>query len=65
MLWGRPHEYSMSELLDHPALGLIMTSAGMDRRALELLLEVSRQVHEPEAHGCGGCPFLSTQASSG
>jgi hypothetical protein len=55
----------MSELLDHPALGLIMTSAGMDRRALELLLEVSRQVHEPEAHGCGGCPFLSTQASSG
>jgi hypothetical protein len=32
-------EYSLAELLDHPGLGLIMTSGGIERRCLELMLD--------------------------
>jgi len=32
-------EYSLAELLDHPGLGLVMTSDGIERRCLELMLD--------------------------
>ncbi len=38
-MWRRDHEYSIAELLDHPVLAMAMRSMGMDRRAVELLLE--------------------------
>ena len=38
-MWRRDHEYSIAELLDHPVLTMVMRSMGMDRRAVELLLE--------------------------
>lgn len=34
-----PKEYSLAELLDHPILGVQMTSAGIERRSLELMLD--------------------------
>jgi len=39
MLWRRPHYYMLAELVDSPVLGMMMSGAGMERRALELLLE--------------------------
>jgi hypothetical protein len=41
-MWRKKHEYSLEVLLDHPVLGVVMTSKGMDRRAVELLLETER-----------------------
>ena len=35
-----PKEYSLTELLDHPGLGLVMTSDGIERRCLDLMLDV-------------------------
>ena len=32
-------EYSLAELLNHPGLGLVMTSDGIERRCLELMLD--------------------------
>jgi len=32
--------YSLAELLDHPGLGLIMASDGIEFRCLELMLDV-------------------------
>jgi hypothetical protein len=36
----QPKEYSLAELLDHPGLGLVMTGDGIERRCLELMLDV-------------------------
>lgn len=44
-MWRKEHEYSLEVLLDHPVLGVVMTSKGMDRRAVELLLETERTPH--------------------
>ncbi len=38
-----PKEYSLSQLLDNPAEGLVMENAGIDRRSLELMLEATRR----------------------
>ena len=38
-MWHKQHEYSMAQLLDHPVLRMAMKTMGMDRRAVELLLE--------------------------
>jgi len=36
-------EYSLAELLDHPGLGLVMTSKGIEPRCLELMLDGRRR----------------------
>jgi hypothetical protein len=41
-MWHKEREYSLEVLLDHPVLGVVMTSTGIDRRAVELLLETER-----------------------
>lgn len=38
-MWRKQREYSLDVLLDHPGLGFEMTETGIDRRAVELLLE--------------------------
>jgi hypothetical protein len=38
-MWQREKEYFISELLDHPALTLMLSGEGLDRRSVELLLE--------------------------
>ncbi|HXC89047.1 MAG TPA: hypothetical protein VNV18_02680 [Stellaceae bacterium] len=47
-MWREKHEYSLDELLDHPVLGLAMTRIGIDRRAVELLLETAPPARERE-----------------
>jgi hypothetical protein len=32
-------EYSIAELLDHPGLGWVITSGGIERRCLDLMLD--------------------------
>ena len=32
-------EYLVAELLDHPVLGVLMTSEGIERRSVELMLD--------------------------
>jgi hypothetical protein len=34
-------EYSLDELLEHPVLGVQMTSEGIDRRCLDLMLDAA------------------------
>jgi hypothetical protein len=34
-------EYSLDELLEHPVLGLQMTSEGIDRRCLDLMFDAA------------------------
>jgi hypothetical protein len=34
-------EYSLEELLEHPVLGVEMTSEGIDRRCLELMFDTA------------------------
>jgi hypothetical protein len=48
IMWRQEREHSLDALLDHPALGLAMKSMGMDRRAVELLLESAPPMREPE-----------------
>jgi hypothetical protein len=33
------NEYSLTELLDHPGLGWVITSGGIERRCLDLMLD--------------------------
>jgi hypothetical protein len=33
------NEYSLVELLDHPGLGWVITSGGIERRCLDLMLD--------------------------
>ena len=39
----QPKEYSLAQLLEHPALSLALAGDGIDRRSLELLLEGERR----------------------
>jgi hypothetical protein len=57
-MWRREHEYSLELLLNHPVLGVVMTSTGMDRRAVELLLETER-VRQPESERFDDGPRVS------
>lgn len=45
-MWRKKREYSLEVLLDHPVLGVVMTSTGIDRRAVELLLD-AEQARQP------------------
>ncbi len=38
-MFRRPKEYSLDELLEHPVLGVQMTSEGIERRCLDLMLD--------------------------
>jgi hypothetical protein len=41
---GAMKEYSLAELLDHPGLGLFLIDDGMDRRCVDLVLDVGGRV---------------------
>jgi hypothetical protein len=43
-------EYSLAELLDDPMVGALMKSDGVDRRALERLLDEIGNVHDPSGN---------------
>jgi hypothetical protein len=47
-MWRQKREYLLAELLDHPVLGLVMRGTGMDRQAVELLLEATCRARQPE-----------------
>lgn len=47
-MWHEEHEYSLDALVDHPVLGLVMIGTGIDRRAVELLLEAASPARPPE-----------------
>ena len=38
-MFRRSKEYSLGELLEHPVLGVQMTSEGIDRRCLDLMFD--------------------------
>ncbi len=38
-------EYSLEELLEHPILGVQMTSEGIDRRSLDLMFDTATAQH--------------------
>ena len=38
-------EYSLEELLEHPVLGVQMTSEGIDRRCLDLMFDAASGQH--------------------
>ena len=38
-------EYSLEELLEHPVLGVQMTSEGIDRRGLDLMFDTASAQH--------------------
>ena len=40
-MFRRSKEYSLEELLEHPVLGVQMTSEGIDRRCLDLMFDAS------------------------
>lgn len=44
-MFRRSKEYSLEELLEHPVLGVQMTSEGIDRRCLDLMFDVSGGQH--------------------
>ena len=50
-MWRQERKYSLDALLDHPVLALAMRSMGMDRQAVELLLEAPPPVREPDRFG--------------
>lgn len=49
-MWHKAREYSLDQLLEHPVLGLVMRSMGMDRQSVELLLEgaAEKPDHRPD-----------------
>jgi hypothetical protein len=47
-MWRQQREYSLGALLDHPVLGVVMKSTGMDPRVVELLLEAAQRRRQPE-----------------
>lgn len=50
-MFRRPKEYSLDELLEHPVLSVQMTSEGIERRCLDLMLDPvngQRRFAEPE-----------------
>jgi hypothetical protein len=40
-MFRRAKEYSLEELLEHPVLGVQMTSEGLDRRCLGLMFDAT------------------------
>jgi hypothetical protein len=57
----RAKEYSLEELLEHPVVGIKMTSEGIDRRSLDLMFDAtSAQFRLPEAEIDKGpaCSFV-------
>ena len=40
-MFRRSKEYSLKELLEHPVLGVQMTSEGIDRRCLDLMFDTA------------------------
>jgi hypothetical protein len=40
-MFRRSKEYSLEELLEHPVLGVQMTSEGIDRRCLDLMFDTA------------------------
>ena len=44
-MFRRSKEYSLEELLEHPVLGMQMTSEGIDRRCLDLMFDTARTQH--------------------
>jgi hypothetical protein len=40
-MFRRSKEYSLDELLEHPVLGVQMTSEGIDRRCLDLMFRAT------------------------
>ena len=40
-MFRRSKEYSLEELLEHPVLGVQMTSEGIDRRCLDLMFDAT------------------------
>jgi hypothetical protein len=38
-------EYSLEELLEHPVLGVQMTSEGIERRCLDLMFDAANRQH--------------------
>jgi hypothetical protein len=45
-------EYSLDELIEHPGLGVQMTSEGIERRCLELMLDATSGQHRFAALEC-------------
>ena len=39
-MFRKSKEYSLTELLEHPVLGLLMTSQGIERRSVELMVDM-------------------------
>ena len=39
-MFRKSKEYSLAELLEHPVLGLLMTSQGIERRSVELMVDM-------------------------
>ena len=44
-MFRRSKEYSLEELLEHPVLGVQMTSEGIDRRGLDLMFDAASLPH--------------------
>src|SRR5256885_8056719 len=44
-MFRRSKEYSLEELLEHPVLGMQMTSEGIDRRCLDLMFDTANVQH--------------------
>jgi hypothetical protein len=49
-------EYSLTELVEDPLVGLLMKSDGVDRRSIELLFDrIARSDRYREASPCSNC----------
>ena len=44
-MFRRSKEYLLEELLEHPVLGVEMTSTGIDRRCLDLMFDTASAQH--------------------
>jgi hypothetical protein len=44
-MFRRSKEYSLEELLEHPVLGVQMTSEGIERRCLDLMFDATSGQH--------------------
>ena len=40
-MFRRPKEYSLEELLEHPVLGVQISSEGIDRRCIDLMFDAT------------------------
>ncbi len=61
-MFRRSKEYSLEELLEHPVLGVQMTSEGIDRRCVDLMLDATnghQNFAEPEYRQRFAGSFLS------